>query len=1107
MKPPVPSPARLARCFAAAVSALVLAATAAAQSVQVTQVTTTVGGVTTTADNLPNSVFEHDLTPASNITLTTVVAGINANVISILEDGVVVRILASGQPGFPGSIAYVPKNPGAKTLTVSATTGTTTVTSASLRVNVYGIAITSPAGGTSVPVGSDLFISNSSLLRNVVVGSVQFFVNGVSIGTDTTAPYAVGWRPSVAGDYTLTARLTDSYLATVDSPPVAITAIPSVANGTMSVALANPASGSSVAAGATVAVAADATLSGTSGRVVQVQFYLDGIPLGTVLTAFPFTTNWRPALAGTYTLSAIATDDKSNTRASAPVVVTVTGNVPAVTITSPANGSSVAAGSGVSLIATASGQDGTTSSVLAVDFLVDGNVVGSGSTAPYFTTWTPVQARAQPYAITARVTATNLATSTSAPMLVTVTSSGTASTPPVVAIVAPIAGAASVTLGGSVTLAATASDPDAGGFVTSVAFYEGAQSLGLGTLAAGRYSLTWTPTTQGSHIITAVATDNAGAISISAPLTVTVMVSGPLTDTGLFVTQIYQDLLGRAPTAAELAVSSQLSAGTLTRGQFVANLVSGTGFSPAFQTLLACQVVVGVWPSYANYLAGLNALRGGTTLAAYAGALLASDEYLARYGPLPDLVTVNSGQYARVSAFATQLYQNAYSRAPTLAEVQAIFNDVSTVGVNTAVANFLTAKFIAQGDATMTARVRVAAMIAGLWRTQPNAAQVNALAAGALVSAADSVLAGTGYTGRFFTVAIFPAGLVVAPGGAAILTAEVAGNPPFAYQWYANGAPLPGATQAFLNLANVTPAQAGNYHVAVGNGESTLASAVCPVSVAPGVARLVNISTRGRVGTGDQVLIVGFVVSNGGGKPVLLRAGGPGLARVSGLGGTLANPLLRLYAGSQFYAVNDDWSSNANLSALLSATAQTGAFSYLSGSADAALLLTLNGGVYGTVVSGADGGSGLALVEAYDADTAQGGRLLNISSRATVGTGDNVLIAGFVITGNVSKRVLIRAVGPGLTGVSTLTGTLRDPRLDLFSAAGARLRGNDNWGAAPEGEYTAAAAAGAGAFALTAGSKDASLIVDLVPGLYSAIVSGVAGDTGIALVEVYDLDP
>jgi hypothetical protein len=274
-------------------------------------------------------------------------------------------------------------------------------------------------------------------------------------------------------------------------------------------------------------------------------------------------------------------------------------------------------------------------------------------------------------------------------------------------------------------------------------------------------------------------------------------------------------------------------------------------------------------------------------------------------------------------------------------------------------------------------------------------------------------------------------------------------------------------------------------------------------------ARLVNLSARAQVKTGDSVLIVGFVTA-GGDKSMLVRGVGPTLASL-GVSTPLANPQLDLNApGTPPFATvhNDDWSQAAGASAAL--FARLGAFPMPAASLDAALVPTLAARPYTAILSGVGGGTGIGIVEAYDADATPGApagpRLVNLSARGEVGTGDNILIGGFVIAGTQPRRILLRAVGPGLAQFSLGASALPDPVLTLYrqTPSGAQfVATNDDWqvsasSAVPDSQL--------GAFALTAGSLDSALILTLAPGAYTAQVSGLNGATGLALVEIYDAD-
>jgi len=271
-------------------------------------------------------------------------------------------------------------------------------------------------------------------------------------------------------------------------------------------------------------------------------------------------------------------------------------------------------------------------------------------------------------------------------------------------------------------------------------------------------------------------------------------------------------------------------------------------------------------------------------------------------------------------------------------------------------------------------------------------------------------------------------------------------------------------------------------------------------------------SARGQV-TPALPLIVGFVVDGPLPKTVVLRGVGPGLVPF-GVSNTLAHLQLSLYdASSTLLGVNAGWGGGADLAADF---AQVGAFALPPASTDAALVITLAPGAYSVVISdGAYDSGGNVMAEIYDqsidpSEVSQ--KLVNVSTRGQVMAG-MPLIGGFVVVGNSPKKVLVRGIGPSLAAYG-VTGALADPVLAIYNAAGTVVAMNDDWGtpqAAMTGQTPAtaatlsAAAAEVGAFALTLGSKDSTLIVIFAPGTYSGVVSGANGASGNALVEVYEL--
>ena len=269
--------------------------------------------------------------------------------------------------------------------------------------------------------------------------------------------------------------------------------------------------------------------------------------------------------------------------------------------------------------------------------------------------------------------------------------------------------------------------------------------------------------------------------------------------------------------------------------------------------------------------------------------------------------------------------------------------------------------------------------------------------------------------------------------------------------------------------------------------------------------RLINISTRGATGDNDKLIIAGFVISGPAPKSVLIRAIGPGLTGL-GVTGAMADPVLTLFRGNQVIFANDDWGSSADPALLAAEATRLGATALAVGGKDAALLVTLDPGVYTAHITRANSTpNGVALIELYDASVDAGTEtpeLVNISSRGEVRTGEGILISGFVVTGNFPKQVLIRGVGPTLANQG-LSGVLENPMLRIWKGS-TEIASNDDW-STNNAVAIDAAALQVGAFPLTHSSKDAAVLLTLAPGIYTAQVSGLNGTTGIALVEVYDV--
>jgi hypothetical protein len=254
--------------------------------------------------------------------------------------------------------------------------------------------------------------------------------------------------------------------------------------------------------------------------------------------------------------------------------------------------------------------------------------------------------------------------------------------------------------------------------------------------------------------------------------------------------------------------------------------------------------------------------------------------------------------------------------------------------------------------------------------------------------------------------------------------------------------------------------------------------------------RLTNLSVRTAL-SASQYVIVGFTVT-GGDKTVLMRAVGPTLGNF-GVPNVMLDPKLELYNGSTKVDSNDNWGGSSLLTNLFSSV---GAFSYWSSSSlDAALVNSFNGGRTLQVSGPA---AGTVLVEAYDAASSSSAKFSNLSARNKVGTGSNILIAGFTLTGNGTRKLLIRAVGPKLSDFG-VSGVLADPKLEIYSGT-TKITENDNWSSSLATTFSSV-----GAFGLNNGSKDAAITVSLPAGGYTVQVSGADGGVGEAIVEIYEL--
>ena len=290
--------------------------------------------------------------------------------------------------------------------------------------------------------------------------------------------------------------------------------------------------------------------------------------------------------------------------------------------------------------------------------------------------------------------------------------------------------------------------------------------------------------------------------------------------------------------------------------------------------------------------------------------------------------------------------------------------------------------------------------------------------------------------------------------------------------------PQPGDVFTPLTYSSVI----GSFASVSSNAQISLGAEGMTMQVAgpnPPAPKALNIATRMRVETGDNVLIAGFIVTGSQPKKVLIRGIGPSLP----VAGALADPTLDLDGGAFF---NDDWRSDQR--GEIEATTIPP-----SSDLESAIVATLEPGAHTAVLRGKNNGTGVGLVEVYDLESGTPAQLANISTRGQVQTGDNVMIGGFIIAGDYPAKVLLRAIGPSLP----VEGALQDPTLELVDGQGNTIT-NDDWRETQEAEII-------GTTVPPTNDNEAAIVATLVPGNYTAVVRGKDDTVGVALVEGYNL--
>lgn len=961
------------------------------------------------------------------------------------------------------------------------------------------VTLIAPDSSTAIGVGSPVTLTAAADDSNVggTIAKVQFFVGATMVAESNTPvgnQYSATWTPTTEGGATITAVAINAFGISRTSAPLTVTVSKGGGGGggtigqPPTVSVTGPTSATQLPVNQPVLITAIA--SDVDGNVANVQFFVNTQAVGTT-SAYPYSASWTPSSLGSYTITAKATDNDGNQVTSADVVVTVVDpspSAPSVSVTSPANGASLTAGNPATIQATATDDV----SIASVQFFINGQATGAADAVfPYSLPWTPTSPGS--YTLVARAKDNVGNQTTSAPVVVTV-SSGAA---PNVALTSP---AMDITVGAGsvVNLAATASDAD--GAPPSVRFF--ANGIQVGSASAAPYLANWTPSAAGTYRVEAQATDSAGNISSSSAVTVTVsgngapavsitsptvgtsvpvgtstMINASATDADGLVSYVtfYANgvMISTDNSPPYIANWVPNSAGTYRLTAMAVDNSGASTVSPAV-VVIAGEAGGGVIDTFASGIYIGTTATGSFTAVNLAGASVTFIGYVPANQPenpaktiyFSDVPVDSSGAFELTDGHGVMLISGQFSGSG----VSGTFRDgdasIAFNGPNT----------FAQSTATVRS---------GYYN-------------GSIAGSNGSML--TGLIGLDGKITLYVKDGTLTDAGAAAVSSA-------------------GAFLVTTRLGNKirgtidqnTGLMIGSIERAGGGGSATFAAAPSSgASFSDGSLR--NISTRAQVGTGDAVLIAGFVIDSSAPKRVLIRAVGPGLA-AQGVpaGAVLANPTLTIHrlGHPTPIANNDDWGSGApNIG---STSTQVGAFALSAGSLDAATLLQLSRGAYTATVKGADGGTGIALLELYDTDNVQafsGEKMVNISSRGQIGTGDQILIAGFVVNGAAPKKVLIRGVGPAL-GALGVAGSISDPvlRLDrLVNHAWVLVRENDNWETGNDASLIRGATVKVGATpALPSGSKDSALLLVLPPGAYSAQLSGAASSTGVGLIEVYEV--
>ncbi|KAA5538846.1 Ig-like domain-containing protein, partial [Adhaeribacter rhizoryzae] len=442
------------------------------------------------------------------------------------------------------------------------------------------VSISSPAANASYTAPANLTINANAADSDGSVSKVEFFQGTTKLGEDVTAPFSYNWSNVAAGSYSLTTKATDNTGLVTTSAPVSISVN---APAAPTVNLTSPAANSSYTAPASISIAANA--ADTDGAIAKVEFFQGTTKVGEDLD-IPYNFTWSNVAAGSYSLTAKATDNSGLVTTSAAVNITVNAPIPpTVAITSPATGASFMAPASITIAANATDADGTISKV---EFFNGATKLGEDATEPYSYSWSNVAAGN--YNLTAKATDNNGATTNSAVVAVTVK----APVAPTVALTSPVANTIFMA---PASISITANAADADGSIAKVEFFQGTTKLGEDL--SSPFSFSWNNVAAGTYSLTAKATDNTNLVTTSDPINI--MVNAPVPPT-VSITAPNNGASYTAPASLTIAVNAADSDGSVSKVEFF------QGF-----TKLGEDVTVPFSYSWSNVAAGSYSLTAKAT--------------------------------------------------------------------------------------------------------------------------------------------------------------------------------------------------------------------------------------------------------------------------------------------------------------------------------------------------------------------------------------------------------------------------------------------------------------------------------------------------------------